>query len=630
MPNSSTSWTGYGDLWRIVGGEDKGGVLVREGPELSSAKLPERMSTGALVKAVGRTVSEAAGERLQVERITGTGPDTGWISVALNHKKLMEPLNCEQGKLSPNSEAAVNKKELHVSCVMHSEEKSESANKAVEEVEDENKEDVEVRPVRFCIAGTWNDWVATDEMEWDERRNMYKYDMQPINPQGWESFQILQNGDYAWTLHPDCADGSPYKQHELCGPDDKGHGLNWSPGMETQDHVGVDKDARYRIRLFLKSDGSGVPAKVDWVRDRLSVSAGLLEPEKTVAQREEEDETYLEVFESGGQHVARFERPEEDVLREARLALEEPLYDATKHIHGAFCGINDLDLFKALLEELSIVGRFSPPGWNRIGQRWSAEPEPGSVALAFVVGMLVKMFDVEEHVWWANLYEDASSGCDYHDDGHQKRFNITVSASFGYSRDLTFQHTYTGVEFPFMQDNGDVFAFSDWVDNSFKHRVYPLHKSFGQVGPRISVVIMGKTRIWSEPRWKLAMKHRKILQEYWQMLIKNSLAEIDRNKEEILQLQVAIEQLADQYQREWTSYINEEWPGMPMPDGLDSSMHVVDITLKKQSAALAKQREIISKAHSPEKTARQETLEVVSTIKCPATRRYMKAVLGQQ
>jgi len=77
-------------MWAIVGGGDKGGVLVREGPGLSSRKAAERLSTGALVEEVSLLDCGTAGERLQYRRLTGTGPEEGWISVALNHKVLAE------------------------------------------------------------------------------------------------------------------------------------------------------------------------------------------------------------------------------------------------------------------------------------------------------------------------------------------------------------------------------------------------------------------------------------------------------------------------------------------------------------------------------------------------------------
>eukprot|EP00408_Alexandrium_pacificum_P018815 CAMPEP_0171196350 /NCGR_PEP_ID=MMETSP0790-20130122/21858_1 /TAXON_ID=2925 /ORGANISM="Alexandrium catenella, Strain OF101" /LENGTH=70 /DNA_ID=CAMNT_0011661573 /DNA_START=78 /DNA_END=286 /DNA_ORIENTATION=+ len=65
-------------LWEIVGGADKGGILVREGESTGSAQTPERLSTGALVEEL-----ELKGERLHFKRITGTGPEEGWISIKL-------------------------------------------------------------------------------------------------------------------------------------------------------------------------------------------------------------------------------------------------------------------------------------------------------------------------------------------------------------------------------------------------------------------------------------------------------------------------------------------------------------------------------------------------------------------
>lgn len=71
-------------VWEVVGGGDKGGILVREGQGLKSPEAPERLSTGALVREVG-----LIGERLNYWRLTGTGPETGWVSIALKGKDLL-------------------------------------------------------------------------------------------------------------------------------------------------------------------------------------------------------------------------------------------------------------------------------------------------------------------------------------------------------------------------------------------------------------------------------------------------------------------------------------------------------------------------------------------------------------
>jgi len=62
-------------LWEVVGGADKGGILLREGEGTSSAKVEERLATGSIVEEV-----KLAGERLNYKIKTGSGPQTGWVS----------------------------------------------------------------------------------------------------------------------------------------------------------------------------------------------------------------------------------------------------------------------------------------------------------------------------------------------------------------------------------------------------------------------------------------------------------------------------------------------------------------------------------------------------------------------
>ena len=73
---------GQRQVWRIVGGSG-GGILVRQGPELSAAKVPERLEQGATVEEL-----HMLGERLHFRRLTGSGPDEGWIAVKIGTKAL--------------------------------------------------------------------------------------------------------------------------------------------------------------------------------------------------------------------------------------------------------------------------------------------------------------------------------------------------------------------------------------------------------------------------------------------------------------------------------------------------------------------------------------------------------------
>ena len=93
-------------VWEIVGGADKGGVIVREGIDLTSPQVPIRLATGAMVREV-----ELHGERLRFEKVSGAGPDEGWISTALKEKVLA----C---RVTAGERAARGDAEDHQFCVL--------------------------------------------------------------------------------------------------------------------------------------------------------------------------------------------------------------------------------------------------------------------------------------------------------------------------------------------------------------------------------------------------------------------------------------------------------------------------------------------------------------------------------
>jgi len=117
-------------------------------------------------------------------------------------------------------------------------------------------------PSKACpwsIVGTWNNWDAR-EMAWHAKSGCYRFKVK-LGSNTWESFQILGNGEWRRCLHPDKTDGCPYSHYELCGPDDNGHGNNWTIGRHPIDKG--DEGSRYMVRLFVDEDGD--PKKVDWL-----------------------------------------------------------------------------------------------------------------------------------------------------------------------------------------------------------------------------------------------------------------------------------------------------------------------------------------------------------------------------
>jgi hypothetical protein len=85
----------HGIIWKVVGGVGKGGIIVREGYELSSEPRNERLSSGALVEE-----EEIVGERLRFSRLTGRGPDAGWVSINLKDKSLLVRVDACDGAVA--------------------------------------------------------------------------------------------------------------------------------------------------------------------------------------------------------------------------------------------------------------------------------------------------------------------------------------------------------------------------------------------------------------------------------------------------------------------------------------------------------------------------------------------------
>ncbi|CAE8584121.1 unnamed protein product [Polarella glacialis] len=70
--------------WKVVGGADKGGILVRQGQALASPATDERLATDSVVEEL-----QLAGDRLNYQLVKGTGPQTGWVSIRISGKDLL-------------------------------------------------------------------------------------------------------------------------------------------------------------------------------------------------------------------------------------------------------------------------------------------------------------------------------------------------------------------------------------------------------------------------------------------------------------------------------------------------------------------------------------------------------------
>mmetsp|Transcript_30122 Transcript_30122/g.64113 ORF Transcript_30122/g.64113 Transcript_30122/m.64113 type:complete len:1173 (+) Transcript_30122:59-3577(+) len=118
----------------------------------------------------------------------------------------------------------------------------------------------EAKVTRPCIAGSFNNW-APQEMNYDSASKTYTSAVR-LGINGWESFQIVCDGDWNRVVHPDVKDGCPHEPMICCGPDDENHGKNFTIGKHAKD---AGKEGMcWMVKLSLRGDGG--PEKVEWTK----------------------------------------------------------------------------------------------------------------------------------------------------------------------------------------------------------------------------------------------------------------------------------------------------------------------------------------------------------------------------
>lgn len=76
---------GEGIVWIVVGGRGGAGITARRGQSLKSPELPARLAHGARVEQV-----ELDGDRLRYRKLSGDGPDFGWVSLSYKGGRLLK------------------------------------------------------------------------------------------------------------------------------------------------------------------------------------------------------------------------------------------------------------------------------------------------------------------------------------------------------------------------------------------------------------------------------------------------------------------------------------------------------------------------------------------------------------
>jgi len=90
-----------GDVWEVVGGATKGGIIVRQSKGISSQRLSDPLQTGSLVRVI-----ESADGRMHYELCSGSGPSSGWVSAEHQGKQLLVRTGFKAGGKDSNSQDA--------------------------------------------------------------------------------------------------------------------------------------------------------------------------------------------------------------------------------------------------------------------------------------------------------------------------------------------------------------------------------------------------------------------------------------------------------------------------------------------------------------------------------------------
>lgn len=88
--------------WVVTGGNGKGGIVVRMGEGTSTLELAARLATGAKVREMG-----LAGSRLHYQKMSGEGPDFGWVTIWVKGMWLLEPIQVTEEEQQDLVEKAI-------------------------------------------------------------------------------------------------------------------------------------------------------------------------------------------------------------------------------------------------------------------------------------------------------------------------------------------------------------------------------------------------------------------------------------------------------------------------------------------------------------------------------------------
>lgn len=201
-----------------------------------------------------------------------------------------------------------------------------------------------------------------------------------------------------------------------------------------------------------------------------------------------------------------------DILRSEAARMDGQLLDDFSallrgnavYIHNFISDEKDMRLYDQLKAELvastgaKMVGAGGLIDWSK----HQVFDNPTDISQTFndIIDMLAEYFDVDVYATRLNYYRDGTQWKPQHHDSHAYggralREDFTVGLTLGAERSLLFVHEASQREFNFPQLNGDCFAFTGEVNQTFTHGVPRVHTT---IGDRFSIIAWGRRRTMNE------------------------------------------------------------------------------------------------------------------------------------
>eukprot|EP00931_Biecheleriopsis_adriatica_P085263 TRINITY_DN5959_c0_g1_i1.p1 TRINITY_DN5959_c0_g1~~TRINITY_DN5959_c0_g1_i1.p1 ORF type:complete len:350 (+),score=84.67 TRINITY_DN5959_c0_g1_i1:272-1321(+) len=109
-------------------------------------------------------------------------------------------------------------------------------------------------PFKLSIAGSFLDFVPKD-MEWEEGLFVFPIE---VSEDGFDCFQLLQNGSWDQAVYPSIADAGTGDKYEVLGPDSGGQGKSWQIGKDNEATAGS------HFVVCVSLDDRGRVSRVSW------------------------------------------------------------------------------------------------------------------------------------------------------------------------------------------------------------------------------------------------------------------------------------------------------------------------------------------------------------------------------